>query len=70
MYCPSILIGPFGPAPYLIILKPPVVIFLVVEELFHKERGTLMCTENEPHNQTHGYMALDVSLQTRISTSR
>ena len=23
MYCPNVLIGPFGPAPYLIILKPP-----------------------------------------------
>lgn len=24
MYCPRVLIGPFGPAPYRIILNPPV----------------------------------------------
>lgn len=27
MYCPKVLIGPLGPAPYLMILKPPSVCF-------------------------------------------
>ena len=24
MYCPSVLMGPLGPAPYLMMLKPPI----------------------------------------------
>jgi len=44
MYCPRVLIGPFGPPPYLMILKPPA--YQLHTALREKVEGR---TEQKPH---------------------
>lgn len=50
IYCPKVLIGPFGPAPNLMILKPPAGQLHI--DLRDKVEGH---TEKKPHNKTNSY---------------
>jgi hypothetical protein len=52
MYCPKVLIGPFGPAPYLMILNPPVASHFRIMSMRKGEVGTP--TIYETHYQPHG----------------
>lgn len=51
MYCPSVLVIPFGPAPNLIILKPPVRSLSVRNSCKSLKRGR---TKYEPHDEPDG----------------
>lgn len=52
MYCPNVLMTPLGPAPNLMILKPPGFLFLAMSSA---DLGILadMQTENKTHDQTN-----------------
>ena len=63
MYCPKVLIGPLGPAPYLIMLKPP--LFILVPFRL-SEYGSCECgTIDETHDEPNGYEANSSSVRNR-----
>jgi len=54
MYCPNVLAGPLVPAPYLMMLKPPVVLSAAFPDLVEAD----MRTEDESHDQANSYFSM------------
>lgn len=51
MYCPKVLMGPLTPAPYLIMLKPPILFSAGPPN----KQSVAMLTKDEAHNQPHSF---------------
>ena len=48
MYCPKVLTGPLGPAPYLMMLKPPLICVSTCSIARHSDEER--CTIDEAHD--------------------